>query len=34
MPDEVTVDALGNLILFKKGTGSNKKKIYDVCTYG
>ena len=25
--DEVTVDALGNLILFKKGTGSNKKKI-------
>ena len=25
--DEVTVDALGNLILFIKGTGSNKKKI-------
>lgn len=25
--DEVTVDALGNLIVFKKGTGENKKKI-------
>lgn len=25
--DEVTVDALGNLIVFKKGTGTNKKKV-------
>lgn len=25
--DEVTVDALGNLIVLKKGTGANKKKI-------
>ncbi len=25
--DEVTVDALGNLIVFKKGIGENKKKI-------
>ena len=25
--DECSVDALGNLILFKKGTGENKKKI-------
>ena len=25
--DEVTIDALGNLILFKKGTGCHKKKI-------
>ncbi|MCB2289005.1 M20/M25/M40 family metallo-hydrolase [Clostridium sp. CS001] len=25
--DEVTVDALGNLIVFKKGNGENKKKI-------
>lgn len=25
--DEITVDALGNLIVFKKGTGANKKKI-------
>lgn len=25
--DEITVDALGNLIIFKKGIGENKKKI-------
>ncbi|MBE6082897.1 MAG: M42 family metallopeptidase [Tissierellaceae bacterium] len=25
--DEISVDALGNLIVFKKGTGKNKKKI-------
>lgn len=25
--DEITVDALGNLIVYKKGTGENKKKI-------
>jgi Cellulase M and related proteins len=25
--DEITIDALGNLIAYKKGTGANKKKI-------
>jgi putative aminopeptidase FrvX len=25
--DDINVDALGNLIAYKKGTGANKKKI-------